>query len=52
MDMSEIKFELLTDARKVHVNGVRFDVVTHVDSGAAEGVHGRLYWKIVEVYER
>lgn len=49
--MGKVRFALLTDAGKVCVNGVRFDVMTHVDSIEAEGVHGRLYWKIMEADE-
>ena len=46
--MGKVGFKLLADARKVSVNQVRFDVVTHVNSVEAECVHSGLYWEVVK----
>jgi len=50
-DVREIWFKLLADARKVGVNQIRLDVVTHSNGVETECVHCGLYREVVKVDE-
>ena len=48
MNVREIRLQLLADARKVCVDRIQFNVVTHPDGVKAECVSCRFYGEVVK----